>query len=60
MVGGDFINVLPIGDERFLFLAGDVSGHDVRAAFVSAYFQGMMRGLLEHNSSLQDVLQLFN
>jgi len=59
-VGGDFINVLPIGDERFLFLAGDVSGHDVRAAFVSAYFQGMMRGLLEHNTSLQDVLQLFN
>ena len=59
-VGGDFINVLPIGEERFLFLAGDVSGHDVRAAFVSAYFQGMMRGLLEHNTSLQDVLQLFN
>lgn len=59
-VGGDFINVLPIGEERYLFLAGDVSGHDVQAAFVSAYFQGMMRGLLEHNTSLQDVLQLFN
>lgn len=59
-VGGDFLNVLPLPGERYLLLIGDVSGHDVRAGFISAYFQGMMRGLLTHQSSLNDILLEFN
>ena len=59
-VGGDFINVLPMGENRCVFIIGDVSGHDVRAAFVSAYFQGMVRGLLEHEASLEEIFHSFN
>ena len=59
-IGGDFINVLPVGQSRYAFILGDVSGHDVRAAFVSAYFQGMVRGLLEKNSSVEEIVPLFN
>ena len=46
-LGGDFLDVLTIGEEAYLFLLGDVSGHDVKAGFVSAYFQGMVKGLVE-------------
>lgn len=44
-VGGDFVNVLPLSKNKTLLLVGDVSGHDLRAGFVSAYFQGLVKGL---------------
>ncbi|MGF1450425.1 MAG: SpoIIE family protein phosphatase [Opitutales bacterium] len=61
-VGGDFVNVLP--DARnpaaLTWLIGDVSGHDLRAGFVSAYFQGMARGLLDRREPLQTLVAQFN
>ncbi|OIO58559.1 MAG: hypothetical protein COZ46_04385 [Verrucomicrobia bacterium CG_4_10_14_3_um_filter_43_23] len=59
-VGGDFINVLKIAEKKFLILAGDVSGHDIRAAFVSAYFQGLARGLLKKSASIEEIVSYFN
>ncbi len=59
-IGGDFVNVYPLGPGRSVFLLGDVSGHDVRAAFISAYFQGMVRGLLLHETGLGEVFEQFN
>ena len=35
-VGGDWYDVIPLPDGRFIFLIGDVSGHGVRAAAVMA------------------------
>jgi len=61
-VGGDFMNIFSMGDGKVLFVVGDVSGHDVRAAFVSAYFQGLVRGLfeMEKKSVVDDILPFFN
>lgn len=58
--GGDFINFFQISAERFLVLTGDVSGHDLNAAFVSAYFQGMVRGMVEAGQPITRVLEIFN
>lgn len=58
--GGDFAAVFPLTDRGALLIAADVSGHDIRAAFVSAYFQGLARGLLESNVPTSRVLTLFN
>jgi CheY-like chemotaxis protein/anti-sigma regulatory factor (Ser/Thr protein kinase) len=58
--GGDFLRVIPEGERIFEVLIGDVSGHDLRAAFISAYFQGMARGMRERGSSSQQVFQFFN
>lgn len=58
--GGDFVNYFPLGPGRFLVLAGDVSGHDLPSAFVSAYFQGMARGMIEAGRPVTDVLAVFN
>ncbi|MDX2186337.1 MAG: fused response regulator/phosphatase [Opitutaceae bacterium] len=58
--GGDFLAVFPITDERTLVVMADVSGHDLRAAFISAYFQGIVRGMIEGRTLVKDVLGYFN
>lgn len=59
-VGGDFVSYFQITPDHFLVLSADVSGHDLHAAFVSAYFQGMMRGMLEAGQSVTTLLAKFN
>lgn len=58
--GGDYLSVFPLGEDRFLVLATDVSGHDLRAAYLSAYFQGFVSGMIEAHTPIQEVLSRFN
>lgn len=60
-MGGDFINVWTVdNDNRLMILVGDVSGHDLRSAYVAAYFQGIFRGHVESGSALETSLHSFN
>lgn len=59
-MGGDFINSYTMPDGRFCVLIGDVSGHDLKAGFVSAYFQGMVRGMLDMKAGIAEVCAKFN
>src|SRR5262249_34741692 len=38
----------------------DVSGHDLNAAYVAAYFQGLVRGMLGRGAKLAEILEFFN
>lgn len=38
-VGGDFFNVIPLNDGKYLFYMADVAGHGVSAAMVSVFAQ---------------------
>jgi CheY-like chemotaxis protein/anti-sigma regulatory factor (Ser/Thr protein kinase) len=58
--GGDFINFFQLAPESFLVLTCDVSGHDLPSAFISAYFQGMVRGMIEAGQPIATVLERFN
>jgi FixJ family two-component response regulator/anti-sigma regulatory factor (Ser/Thr protein kinase) len=58
--GGDFVSTFPITSERFLVLACDVSGHDPKAAFISSYFQGIVRGMMEARPDVATVFSFFN
>lgn len=58
--GGDFINYFQLDPDRYLAVVGDVSGHDLHAAFVSAYFQGLLRGMIEGGRAVSAVLESFN
>ncbi len=59
-VGGDFFSARKLAGDRFLIVAGDVSGHDIRSGFVSAYFQGMIRGFEEAGQSAREAFSVFN
>ncbi|MCD8482823.1 MAG: response regulator [Verrucomicrobia bacterium] len=59
-VGGDFLNIFKVGPGKFSAVIGDVSGHDVKAAFVSSYFQGLLRGFSETQTSALDAICKFN
>jgi CheY-like chemotaxis protein/anti-sigma regulatory factor (Ser/Thr protein kinase) len=58
--GGDFFSQFPLGEGRAIFLLTDVSGHDLQAAYLSAYFHGMTRGMLIRSASAREVFELFN
>jgi len=58
--GGDFINVYRISPKHSLLLAADVSGHDLKAAYISSYFQGIVRGMIEKCAAPQQILEFFN
>jgi CheY-like chemotaxis protein len=58
--GGDFLVRCPVSDTETLVLAADVSGHDLNAAFLAAYFQGLVRGMLRRAAPLEEILDFFN
>ncbi len=58
--GGDFFAHFQPTPERLVCLLTDVSGHDLRAAFVSAYFQGMVRGMKLCATPMPEVFKQFN
>ncbi len=58
--GGDLAAVFPLGPDRLILLVSDVSGHDVKAAFVASYFQGVARGMIERAAGIDDVFAVFN
>jgi FixJ family two-component response regulator/anti-sigma regulatory factor (Ser/Thr protein kinase) len=58
--GGDFFSHQVISSSRAVALLTDVSGHDLKAAFVAAYFQGMVRAMLECGTPLISVFDRCN
>jgi CheY-like chemotaxis protein/anti-sigma regulatory factor (Ser/Thr protein kinase) len=58
--GGDFFSHFQPAPARHICLLTDVSGHDVQAAYVSAYFQGIVRGMLERGAPPGEVFAAFN
>jgi len=49
--GGDFVAAFPVGRRRYLALVSDVSGHNLEAAYRSAYLQGFARAMLVNGMS---------
>lgn len=45
-VGGDYYDVIDLGDGRIAFVLGDVAGHGLPAALLMALLQGSLRSLI--------------
>ncbi|MBO3749871.1 SpoIIE family protein phosphatase [Streptosporangiaceae bacterium NEAU-GS5] len=58
-VGGDFYEVLPVGD-RVLIAVGDVEGHSLRAATVMAELRHALRAAVIGSTDLGDLIALLN
>ena len=58
--GGDSLTRFVLDSHRHLVLLTDVAGHDINAAFVSAYFQGFVRGMIERITPVSTVFEAFD
>ena len=59
-VGGDFYDLIPIKDDRFVFALGDVSGKGVAAALLAAMAQGALQVQFATNQPLTEVISSLN
>ena len=58
--GGDFLDFFQPDSKRFVLVLADVSGHDLKAAYISAYFKGIVRGMIKGGASIDNTLKYFN
>ncbi len=58
--GGDFFGHFQISPQKHCCLLTDVSGHDLQAAYISAYFHGIFRGMLSRAAALPEIFDYFN
>jgi sigma-B regulation protein RsbU (phosphoserine phosphatase) len=59
-VGGDFYDVLPMPDDRWLLAIGDVSGKGVHAATVTGVVRDVLRVLIREGKPLPDLIATLN
>ncbi|MEM9400089.1 MAG: response regulator [Verrucomicrobiota bacterium] len=59
-LGGDFLDIVQLSDKRYIISCADVSGHNLKAAYVSAYFQGMSSGMLLEGASTLETIHKIN
>jgi sigma-B regulation protein RsbU (phosphoserine phosphatase) len=60
LIGGDYYDLLPLGDERYLACVADVSGKGVAAALLMSNFQAQVRAALPHNNDLDRLIRHLN
>jgi len=59
-VGGDFYDVVPLSDDRWLVVVGDVSGKGVQAAAVTGLVRDVIRVLVRDARPLPEALHRLN
>lgn len=59
-VGGDYYDVIPISEHRFVIAIGDVSGKGTPAALLMASIQASIRALVPLNLSLSELTERVN
>lgn len=59
-VGGDFCDLLTLPDGRLLAAIGDVAGHGLAAALLTASVRGALRGAVRNECDLPRILTLLN
>jgi serine phosphatase RsbU (regulator of sigma subunit) len=57
-IGGDWFTMVPVGDDRFAFAVGDVSGRGIGAASFMARLQFSIRAYLREGHPPERVLQM--
>lgn len=58
--GGDFAAAYALDESHFFVMVSDVSGHDLKAAYYSAYLQGVAHGMLDRGASMEQVFRRMN
>ena len=59
-IGGDYYDLLALGDDRFLACVADVSGKGVAAALLMSNFQATLRAQAAHTDDLEKLVHHLN
>ena len=59
-VGGDYYNVIKLGENKVLVAVGDVSGKGVQAALLMANLQAFLKSIIKQNLPMVDASNLLN
>lgn len=59
-IGGDYYDVLPIGEHKLLSCIADVSGKGISAALLMANFQALLRVLGKESKTLSELVEKIN
>lgn len=59
-VGGDYYDFIQVNENEVIFCIADVSGKGVSAAILMANFQANLRALVNHTTSLSDLVKELN
>lgn len=59
-IGGDFLTAVRMSEKRYALLVGDVTGHDLRAGFLSVYLNGLARGVSAGGQPMEAAMDLIN
>ncbi len=59
-VGGDYYDVIHTSEQEFFFCMADISGKGISAALLMSNFQANLRAHLEHNTNLDELIQILN
>ena len=58
--GGDYIDLIPLGDQKLGIVVSDVTGHGVGAALLMATARALVRGRYGESGSLADMMNSVN
>lgn len=58
--GGDFVSCYPRSDGSDLIVVADVAGHNLDAAYISAYLHGAVHGMVRGNMAPQAIVEDLN
>jgi len=59
-VGGDYYDYIKLNENEIIFCMADVSGKGVSAALLMSNFQANLRALVNHTSSLHEIVKELN
>ena len=59
-IGGDFYNIIPLGEQKWGIVIGDACGKGLPAALLAAQTQAVVASEIRHKQNLQEVMKNVN
>ncbi len=56
-ISGDYLDLIPDGEDAFYFILGDVSGKGIAASLLMSHLHATVRGLLSSRSTIEEVVR---
>ncbi|MBT8762499.1 response regulator [Desulfohalobiaceae bacterium Ax17] len=59
-LGGDFLDVIPVGENSFAYIVADISGHDLGTAYLISALKALFNQNINAFTPMEDSLRMIN